>query len=446
MLAVVSIAKQRITVYGAGGVIGHSPISSGRPGHATPTGVFSVLQKNKFHRSNIYSGAPMPFMQRLTWSGIALHAGALPGFPASHGCIRLPMAFAQDLWAMTRIGARVVVVPDDTQPKEVANGKLPAPELFPINAAEVLPVAGQKTAAVESKEQSDAQPERPKAHNPIEWARLQKQPLAARAAAKAQEMKELAATAAAKANAANAAIKAVMKAERDVADAKARRDGAAQSLTLVEKQRPAFAERAREALAQAEAKLAAATSALPPLTEVEAAAVEEAFAAAEAAWAAERESDRAAIAAKSAEKTASGEPISIFVSRKTGRVQIRQGWETLYDAAATFKGGKEPLGTHVYVALEPVGEGQSLRWTSVSFSGAGPAPEVRPYTRRSSLPPPPVPASKETAESALEAFELDAATREFIGQRLWTGATLIVSDQGPSHETGKHTDFVILTR
>ena len=84
-------------------------MSTGQPGYETPTGSFAILQKNRDHRSNLYNGAPMPFMQRLTWDGVALHAGEIPGRPASHGCIRLPMAFARNLFAVTRLGASVHV-------------------------------------------------------------------------------------------------------------------------------------------------------------------------------------------------------------------------------------------------------------------------------------------------------------------------------------------------
>ena len=89
-LLVVSINKQRVTLYSNGKPVAVSPVSTGTATHPTPTGVFSIIQKNRHHRSNIYSNAPMPFMQRLTWSGVALHEGKLPGYPASHGCIRLP--------------------------------------------------------------------------------------------------------------------------------------------------------------------------------------------------------------------------------------------------------------------------------------------------------------------------------------------------------------------
>jgi lipoprotein-anchoring transpeptidase ErfK/SrfK len=111
LVIAISIRNQNMKIYDANGFFAESPISSGMAGHSTPMGVFSVIQKQKLHHSNIYSGAPMPFMQRITWSGIAIHAGVLPGYPASHGCIRMPMAFAVKMYGWTKMGARVVVVP-----------------------------------------------------------------------------------------------------------------------------------------------------------------------------------------------------------------------------------------------------------------------------------------------------------------------------------------------
>lgn len=105
----ISIALQRIYVYRGDTLIGVSSISTGKPGKETPLGDFRILQKAKWHRSNLYSNAPMPFMQRLTWDGIALHAGWNPGYPASHGCIRLPFAFARALFDMTALGGMVSV-------------------------------------------------------------------------------------------------------------------------------------------------------------------------------------------------------------------------------------------------------------------------------------------------------------------------------------------------
>ncbi|MEA3388185.1 L,D-transpeptidase family protein [Sphingobium sp. CCH11-B1] len=109
---IISIEKQRVHVYDGDRLIGIARVSTGTKGHRTPTGEFPILQKRQWHRSNLYSNAPMPFMQRLTWDGIALHAGHDPGYPASHGCIRLPYAFARQLFALTAIGTPVAVTQD----------------------------------------------------------------------------------------------------------------------------------------------------------------------------------------------------------------------------------------------------------------------------------------------------------------------------------------------
>jgi lipoprotein-anchoring transpeptidase ErfK/SrfK len=116
LIIAVSIQKQKVRIYDSNGFFAESPVSTGMPGHSTPMGVFSVIQKHKFHHSNIYSGAPMPYMQRITWSGVAMHAGVLPGYPASHGCIRMPMAFAVKMWNWTKMGARVIITPGEMTP------------------------------------------------------------------------------------------------------------------------------------------------------------------------------------------------------------------------------------------------------------------------------------------------------------------------------------------
>jgi len=125
---IISIADQRISLYDNGALIARSSVSTGVEGHPTPLGVFSVLSKQKWHRSNIYSAAPMPYMQRLTWSGIALHAGNLPGYPASHGCIRVTNDFAIRLWHLTKRGTRVIIAHEDTRPVEITNPQLFVPK------------------------------------------------------------------------------------------------------------------------------------------------------------------------------------------------------------------------------------------------------------------------------------------------------------------------------
>ncbi len=106
---VVSKSDQSLALYENGEIVATSKVSTGKAGHETPSGIFSILEKRKYHESNIYSAAPMPFMQRLTWSGIALHEGKVPNYPASHGCVRLPSKFAQSLFGETRYGVHVIV-------------------------------------------------------------------------------------------------------------------------------------------------------------------------------------------------------------------------------------------------------------------------------------------------------------------------------------------------
>jgi lipoprotein-anchoring transpeptidase ErfK/SrfK len=137
----ISIAQQKLRIYDANGLYAETPISTGMPGHPTPMGVFSIIQKHKLHHSNIYSGAPMPFMQRITWSGVAMHAGVLPGHPASHGCIRMPLAFAMKMWNWTKMGARVVVTPGDVTPAAFSHPLLATVKVTP------QPVAAEETKA-----------------------------------------------------------------------------------------------------------------------------------------------------------------------------------------------------------------------------------------------------------------------------------------------------------
>ena len=121
VVIIVSIPEQRVYVYRNGIQIGVSTCSTGKPGHSTPTGVFVVLQKDKNHHSSTYNNAPMPNMQRLTWSGIALHAGDLPGYPASHGCVRLPMEFSQLIFGITQLGIPVIIADEKSQSEVIVH-------------------------------------------------------------------------------------------------------------------------------------------------------------------------------------------------------------------------------------------------------------------------------------------------------------------------------------
>jgi hypothetical protein len=133
VVVIVSLPEQKMYVYRNGVRIGRSTVSTGKKGHTTPTGMFTILQKKVSHESSIYKGAQMPHMQRLTWTGIAMHAGHLPGYPASHGCVRLPIDFAEKLYSVTRNGTSVIITDDKfapgetTEPGRLLSGKTGAP-------------------------------------------------------------------------------------------------------------------------------------------------------------------------------------------------------------------------------------------------------------------------------------------------------------------------------
>ncbi len=133
---VVSIGSQRVTLFSNGVKVAQGPVSTGTASHPTPPGVFSVIEKDRFHRSNLYSNAPMFFMQRLTWSGLAMHEGPLPGYPASHGCIRLTTDFASRLWPTTRLGVRVIVARNELEPVDFSHPALFVPKPKPASRHE----------------------------------------------------------------------------------------------------------------------------------------------------------------------------------------------------------------------------------------------------------------------------------------------------------------------
>lgn len=141
---IVSLPEQRVHVYRNGIEIGVSTCSTGKPGHSTPTGVFVILQKDRDHRSSTYNNAPMPNMQRLTWDGVALHAGNLPGYPASHGCVRLPLAFSQAIFGVTHLGVPVIIADEKSAPEAIVHpGLLLPPEAEAEGAAAVAAAAAR---------------------------------------------------------------------------------------------------------------------------------------------------------------------------------------------------------------------------------------------------------------------------------------------------------------
>src|SRR6266446_1299584 len=150
IMAIVSLRSQRVTVYDAKGWVLRAPISSGQKGRETPAGIFSVIEKQAEHYSNLYDDAYMPHMQRITWSGIALHGGPLPGHPASHGCVRMPYDFARRLFGMSKLGMRVIVAPGDVAPVEIVH-----PALFPTQPRAGTVAAARAAEAGEAARKAD---------------------------------------------------------------------------------------------------------------------------------------------------------------------------------------------------------------------------------------------------------------------------------------------------
>lgn len=437
-MAVVSLGTQRMTVYDSSGPVMRSPVSTGKAGHRTPTGVFSVIQKNRHHVSNIYSGAPMPYMQRITWSGIALHAGVLPGYPASAGCIRMPYPVAARLFAMSRMGMRVIVAPDEPTPSAFTHPALPEPMMVAApSVGDGVPRAehpGERSAFVRLAAADGADRVGSVATrflNPMEKAALERREARARLATAIQANKDLLAEslrASAEANAAGVRLRAALAATDQ---AKARLEAAT-------------GEDARAAIG---AEIAAAELALADAISDETAKSRAAYDAAKAS----RDAEDAVPAAEAAVKVADRgtEPIAVLVSRREGKVMVRQGMVPLFEAPVTFKEPGKPLGTHVYQAMSADTTTGRITWKAVTVpeSSAGAEPfERRGPVRRGERTEPLHLGPPSDASDALERIEMAEDVRRRIAERLWVNGSIVVTDHGLGTETGKGTDFIVLTR
>jgi lipoprotein-anchoring transpeptidase ErfK/SrfK len=525
---VISVADQHISVYDGTDRIARSRVSTGMSGHATPMGVFSVIGKERWHHSNIYSGAPMPWMQRITWSGVAMHAGVVPGYPASHGCIRLPASFAPQLYKMTKMGARVVVARNDTIPFEISHSFLPLPTMQPAPAnsqqasaqapASPVELASMGAPAQVGMDTSAISPETattPAMLNPIAYAAaLKERAKADKTAAEKAEKAALAAaqTAGAEARQAEADVRTgendVRNAEAGLSTAEADLSKAQSELSVAEANAKAAKAKAGELAAQAvplpvasdadaatiakvesvtagaeksaaEAKKAAidaetrltaaektaenaatagtaarselirARAALEMATTREVAKSPAAFKAVQVYKAAAEASETAAETLKEADRRS--EPVSIFVSKKEGRVFIRQDWKEVYEAPVTIRDPERPLGTHLFIAIGAEPDGSAMRWSAISVPPEAARSEDRSPRKRSKNTPE-LPVTKtdtsgpETAGGALDRIEIPAEARKLMSELVWTGASLIVSDHARSDEMDNDTDFIVLTR
>ena len=445
LLAVVSLEDQHVSIYGSQGLIERENVSTGTTEHPTPTGIFAVIQKERWHESNIYSGAPMPFMQRLTWSGVAMHAGQLPGYPASHGCIRLTNDFAQRWFSMTRPGLRVVISPSDVAPEPITHSNLPMPRRWAsVNA--VVPQAPVQSAGLSNETFASLATPKAVELNPITYAIEQK--AIAKAELKLSEQTESQTGDALEA--ANRALKAAIIALK-VADREA---------TAAEKAK----------LSAQSAALKAAAAALPPdeLHPAPAPPVipddvpaKAALAQAQAREAASRVDVAVATAAVRAadqrteylkqritEMTRRQEPLSIFVSLKDARVYVRQAMRPVMDAPIDIKDPELTLGNHVFTAesaTEP-----PFRWSVVTLPVEQPRipKEERQVIKAKLLESGSIAQAipSESAAGALSRITLPLQVQDLLAERVWVGASFIISDHALGDEIIAGSDFVVETR
>jgi len=389
IMAIVSIKAQKVTFYDSEGWIWRAPVSTGVSGRETPAGVFAVIEKDKDHHSTLYDDAWMPNMQRITWNGVALHGGPLPGYAASHGCVRMPYGFAEKLFDRTWIGMRVIIAPEDVAPVEFSH-----PALF-VPKPEAVTAAPTRAAAV-MREAEEA-------------ARL------------ADESKSAAASAAREAVSLKASL-------RKREQAKARADA---ELKFVEKKLAAA--NTDQAKAQAEElRQKAAATATDAATQLDAAKTDATAKLAAAAIA--KEAAKAA-AAKKADASRSAtdarlaiEPVSVYISRSTQMLYVRRNthkpardgggevFDTSIESPVTIRDPDRPIGTHVFTAVAQNGAG--LRWTAVTIDNG------------------------DDAKDALDRITIPQAVLDRIAPTAVPRSSIIVSDEPLSSETNYRTEFV----
>jgi hypothetical protein len=478
---VVSIGSQKVTLYSNGVRVAQGPVSTGVPGHPTPMGVFSVIEKDRYHHSNIYSGAPMPFMQRVTWSGVALHEGVLPGYPASHGCIRMSHDFAQKLWPVTKLGVRVIIARNDVAPVEFEHPKLFTPKLKPPEAQVAMKpttdgmntVRPIKLAQVNEAQANETQANGTQANEPDAG----KEPTAAAPPD----------TPAAKPAAEPTADTA---ADRPAEQTTAQPAQPAQALETI---KPAedvkAAETAPPAEPAEEAPKATGTAeplqpAAPPLVpsdlrkSVEAPQPVEPAKPVEVTPAVAQPSPAEAVPAGSdsvkpaptvepakpaapPRSKAADQPakrigqVAVFVSRKEKKIFVRQGMIPLFEMPVVIEAPDQPLGTHVFTAMTVTNEGSGMRWNLMTIHTDPSAPAIEPReSRRKSREQPNATAQRPVAHlkapsnaaEALERVEFPKEAVDRISELLTPGSSLVISDEGLGRETGRYTEFIVLTR
>jgi len=464
---IVSIDQQKLHLYSDGAHVADSSVATGVPQLPTPLGIFSVIQKQRFHRSNIYSNAPMPFMQRITWSGVALHEGENIGHPASHGCIRMPHDFAVRLYALARLGARVIVARPELRPVPIAD-----PHLFvhkaappPVATAPVAPEPAPPAATVPSPA-SDKVPAQdyvprnaPSAPAPRDGAadHINSDAGAIIAGVDGAQPVDPGAPMPARSDPVSPTpplSSTLVRLSSDTGAAHSVDDATAGATSSVGR---------APALAQADSMPPApAAPAVNPLASPPADAAAPDGAADKAAPPAAAEADVPVPPAKPAAlletAAAAHAPIAIFISGKTQKIYVRQNFTPLFDAPISIDHPDRPLGTHVFTALDYQDDGTTFRWNVVSMPGdqakfvkrieterraervmRGWRREERLERRRDDLPPPQTPAE------VLARIQIPQDVIDRICELMVPGSSLVVSDQGLGEETGEGTDFIVVT-
>ncbi len=455
IMAIVSIKSQQVTFYDADGWIVRAPVSTGTKGRETPAGVFAILQKNVDHRSNLYDDAHMPHMQRITWNGIALHGGPLPGYAASHGCVRMPYGFADKVFDTTRIGMRVIISPDDATPVEFSHAALLVPnadavaaaparaETLARDAADAAKAIDEtkklaKTAAREADSAKAAlrKAERQKSSADADLAAAEKALDKARSGeAKAQEQSLKAAAKAADAGAKLDIGKADTDAKVEVAAkpadaAKAERQKSSADADLAAAEKAVASAQSNVAKAEERRLKAAAkaTEAAAKLETIKAEATPKIDAAAKAADAAKAAVVRKTETAKAADEAKLAiVPVSIYISRATQKLYVRRNTQKpwpdggeVFDATievpVTIRDPERPIGTHVFTAMAPGDAG--LRWSATTIDHG------------------------DEAKNALDRVTIPKDVLDRIAPTALPRSSIIVSDEPLSRETNYRTEFV----
>ncbi len=416
---IVSLKRQRVTVYQNGKPITSSRISTGRDGHNTPSGVFSIIQKHRRHYSNIYRGASMPYMQRITWSGIALHAGNVPDYRASHGCIRLPYSFAKSLFRYTKMGAHVVVANGNPSPREISHAKLFRPTLpsnvVPQHRATPL-VVPDMPAHLEGHQT-----------NLVHQASLSTRgaPTVTDAIVEPEPVKP-------PVDAATAALMlATLEGKAARAAAYMRRSKSPIRILIT---RRTGRERVRDAQ-RLLTRLGYDTGVPDGVVGRQTVKAIKAF---------QTANNRNPGGHPNAQFYTDLYRLSGLKKPAAGHLYVRQNFVTIYDAPIVLNDAGTPLGTHFFMLMNFKPGETSVRWRAMTLRSRGRLRRSSRKRRKAIKSVERAPAM--TALQALDRFEIPGHVRTRVSDILTPGSSMVITDKGISHETGEGTDFVVLTR